>query len=235
LLPVRHAERPRAGLSFTATDNQRAAAIEPAIKRAITFIDGQNLFHHAKDSFGFGFPNYDILKLSEAVCASRNWILSQARFYTGIPDPTDNPKWNQFWTAKLAHMGRQGVHVFSRALRYRNKTIRIPGAGEYTFLSGEEKGIDVRIALDVIGLANRGAYDVAVIFSQDQDLSEVADEIRQISKRESRWIKLACSYPLSPTSQNRRGINNTDWVPIDRTMYNSCIDTRDYRRGANAF
>jgi uncharacterized LabA/DUF88 family protein len=41
-------------------------------------------------------------------------------------------------------------------------------------LTGEEKGIDVRIALDVIAEAHRRAYDVALILSQDQDLSEVA-------------------------------------------------------------
>jgi uncharacterized LabA/DUF88 family protein len=44
----------------------------------------------------------------------------------------------------------------------------------FTFVAGEEKGVDVRIALDVIRLAHRAEYDVALLFSQDQDLSEVA-------------------------------------------------------------
>lgn len=96
-------------------------------------------------------------------------------------------------------------------------------------MTGEEKGIDVRIALDVIGLATRNEYDVAIIFSQDQDLSEVADEVRLISRQQTRWIKVACAYPLSPTTQNRRGINGTDWIHIDRIMYDGCRDDRDYR------
>lgn len=203
--------------------------VELAIKRAISFVDGQNLFYHAKDSFGYQFPNYDILKLSERVCGLRSWNLAQARFYTGVPDVTDNPFWNHFWTGKLASMGRQGIYVFSRRLRYRNKTVELPGLGKHTFLTGEEKGVDVRIALDVIGLANRNEYDAAIIFSQDQDLSEVADEVRLISRQQNRWIKVACAYPLSPTTQNRRGINGTDWVHIDRAMYDGCRDGRDYR------
>lgn len=204
--------------------------IEPAIKRAVTFVDGQNLFHHAKIAFGYTFPNYDILKLSERVCSSRAWNLTQARFYTGVPDVTDNQLWNHFWTGKLASMGRQGIKVYSRSLRYRNKTVEIPGHGTHTFLTGEEKGIDVRLALDVISLANRAEYDVAVIFSQDQDLSEVADEIRLIARQQDRWIRVACAYPMSPTTQNRRGINGSDWIHIDRACYDACLDAKDYRR-----
>ena len=30
----------------------------------------------------------------------------------------------------------------------------------HTFLTGEEKGIDVRLAIDVIRMAHHGAYDV---------------------------------------------------------------------------
>lgn len=226
MLPARPAERPRAGLLICGGSLQ---LIEPAIKRAVTFVDGQNLYHHVKDAFGYSFPNYDILKLSECVCATRTWNLSRARFYTGVPDIADDPFWNGFWTSKLAAMGRQRVKVFSRSLRYRNKTVEIPGYGKHTFLSGEEKGIDVRLALDVIAGANRREYDVAVIFSQDQDLSEVVDEIKLIARQQARWIRVACAYPTSPTVQNRRGINGADWIQIDRASYDGCIDTRDYR------
>ena len=74
-------------------------------------------------------------------------------------------------------MGRQAVRVFSRPLRYRNRVIRLPDGTEHAYLAGEEKGIDVRIAIDVIRMAHHADYDVAIIFSQDQDLSEVAREI----------------------------------------------------------
>ncbi|MHB1530371.1 MAG: hypothetical protein ACYCXT_13305 [Acidiferrobacteraceae bacterium] len=67
------------------------------------------------------------------------------------------------------------------------------------------------------------------MFSQDQDLSEAAAEIRVIAHEQNRWIKGVSSTPVSPTVRNRRGINQTDWFPIDRARYDTCIDPRDYR------
>jgi hypothetical protein len=81
----------------------------------------------------------------------------------------------------------------------------------------------------VISLANAAAFDVGLILSQDQDLSEVADETRVIANQQNRWIKLASAYPYSPTRQNKRGINNTDWIRIDRAAYDACLDPTDYR------
>lgn len=202
---------------------------EPPAKRTIVFADGQNLFHSARESFGYTYPNYDIQALAEALCRSQAWDPVQVRFYTGVPDGADDPYWNTFWTGKLAVMGRQGVRVFSRPLRYRNKTLKLPDGTLHTFLAGEEKGIDVRIALDVIRLAHRRSYDVALVLSQDQDLSEVAEEIRTIAQEQGRWVKIASAFPFSPTTRNRRGIERTDWIRIDRTTYDACLDRRDYR------
>ena len=39
--------------------------IPPVNPKVIAFIDGQNLFHSAKDAFGYKFPNYDVV----------NWLL----------------------------------------------------------------------------------------------------------------------------------------------------------------
>jgi uncharacterized LabA/DUF88 family protein len=171
----------------------------PAVIRAITFFDGQNLFHSVKAAFGYKTPNYDPVALSKAVCAAKGWQCDQVRFYTGVPDETAKPKWNHFWVHKGAQMGREGVYVFTRPLRYRNKEVKLPDGTVHTFLDGDEKGIDVRIALDVISLAHRRIYDVAILFCRDQDLSELADEIKVISSEQNRWIwiKTASAYPYS--------------------------------------
>ena len=208
----------------------KANTVEPANKWAFVFIDGQNLYRCVKDTFGCSHPNYDVMKLAHAICQLRGWSVSQVRFYTGFPDACDDPQWNHFWSRKLLAITRQGVHVYSRPLRYRDKTFKITGGTTYTTRVGEEKGIDVRLAIDIIRLAHRNAYDVAVVFSQDQDLSEVADEIRLISREQHRWIKMACAFPYAPGCANERGINNTDWVRIERAAYDACIDLYDYRR-----
>jgi uncharacterized LabA/DUF88 family protein len=196
--------------------------------RAVAFFDGQNLYHSAKKAFGYPFPNYDPRALAQEICVLQGWRLEQARFYTGVPDVADNAFWNHFWIAKGAQMGRDGVYVYTRPLRYRNKIVRLSDGSEHSFLDGDEKGIDVRIALDIIRLANEAAYDVALVFCRDQDLSEVAEEIRSISKSTGRWLKMASAFPFSP-AYKVRGIDKTDWIRIDRATYDKCIDRRDYR------
>jgi hypothetical protein len=136
------------------------------------------------------------------------------RFYTGIPAPTAGDRRTQFWNAKLAQLGRRGAFTFTRPLRH-----------------GSEKGIDVRLALDIVSCVFERRCDVALVFSQDQDLGEAADEVRKISKQQGRWVKVASAFPVSTIATKRRGINGTDWIPIDRSLYDSCIDLRDYRPG----
>jgi len=46
---------------------------EPLIKRVVSFIDGRNLYHSARESFGYTYPNYDIVALSRATCQERDY------------------------------------------------------------------------------------------------------------------------------------------------------------------
>ena len=202
---------------------------EPNIKRATVFIDGQNLYHTAKKAFAYNYPNYDPAQLAQRVCAMRAWQLQDVYFYTGVPDARDKPFWNHFWTAKLAVMGTRGVRTFQRALRYHDQEVVLPDGSASTIRVGQEKGIDLRLALDVVRLSLEQAFDVGVIFSQDQDLSELADEVRRISALQNRWVKLACAFPYSEGYANRRGINRTDWIRIDKAVYDTCLDPNDYR------
>jgi len=91
--------------------------------RAVAFVDGQNLYHAVRQAFGYTYPSYDVAALCAALCQTQGWSLAHVRFYTRVPDASDNPVWHAFWVAKLAQMGRQGVQVFPRPLRYRNKRV----------------------------------------------------------------------------------------------------------------
>jgi hypothetical protein len=71
--------------------------------------------------------------------------------------------------------------------------------------------------------------DVAVLFSQDNDFSEVAKEARTIAEEQRRFIKIASAFPYD-AHLSRIGIDRTDWIRISKTDYDSCIDTADYRK-----
>jgi GNAT superfamily N-acetyltransferase/uncharacterized LabA/DUF88 family protein len=202
--------------------------IEPALKRAHVFVDGQNLFHAVKSAFGYTYPNYDIPRLAEAVCRRMGWHLDGISFYTGVPSEADNAFWHAFWSAKLAALGTRGVRTESRELRYQNRVVRMADGGEVSLQTGLEKGIDVKMALDVVRMAREGACDVLLLFSQDQDLAEAAAEVRRISVERDRWLKVASAYPAGPDYFNRRGVNGTDWIRIDRELYDTCIDPANY-------
>lgn len=120
-------------------------------------------------------------------------------------------------------MKSNGVYTFTRPLRYRKRTVRSNSGGLGTVFVGEEKGVDVRIALDLMRMAYHNEYDVALVFSQDQDLSEVASELRILAREQSRWIKIVSAFPQSETFPNKRGINNTDWITIDKNTYDRCL------------
>jgi len=204
-------------------------ADEPQEKYAMAFIDGQNLFQHAKAAFGHFHPNFDPIKLHKAVCAEKGWIPNLVRFYTGIPDKRESSMWAGYWEKRLLWMKRAGIHVVTRPLRYRKQEIEHPDGTKEIFSTAQEKGIDVRLALDIVGCARKGEYNVGIIYSQDQDLTEVVEEVKDIAREHNRWIRLACAFPYGPNASSKRGVNGTDWIKMDEAFYNACLDPRDYR------
>ena len=157
---------------------------EPDHKRAVSFFDGQNLFHHAKAAFGHNHPNFDPQKLSDAVCRTNGWVNCGVRFYTGVPSAERSPLWHGYWNNRLLAMRRSGIVVTSRTLHYRSEQVELSDGSSQVVYVANEKGIDLRLGLDAVHLARSGNLDVIVIFSQDQDLVEVAREIRGISRSE---------------------------------------------------
>jgi len=210
------------------TSESHGATIQP-LRKAKAFVDGQNLFHEAQRAFGYDFPNYDILPLATMVCAARGWQLIEVRFYTGVPGPGDDPFWNTFWQRKLRAMSQRGVQTFSRSLRYRSETLELPDGTSHTYRFAQEKGIDVRIAIDALRGAYRKEYDVAILFSLDQDLSEVAADIRALAQEQGRHVDVASAYPCNAARGIPKPVGNTIGVQIDQAAYDACIDPRDYR------
>ncbi len=198
---------------------------QPPNCRTVAFFDTQNLYRFVKDCFGYTYPNFDPVKLATFICKQKGWQLTQTRLYTGVPRIESDPFWHTFWSNKIAILKRKGVYCFKRELVTRIKEMNLPDGTieKVPFLM--EKGIDVRIAIDIITMARKNLYDVALLFSQDQDLSEVALEIRSIAHEQCRWIKTACAFPEGRT----RGIDNTEWIQISKADYDRCIDPSDYR------
>ena len=200
---------------------------EPTVKRAAVFVDGQNLLYSLREAFGVNYPNYDAKKLAERFCQEQGMVLSSVRFYTGIENEHINPFWYHFWRNKITKMEKDGITTFTRPLQYRRVKDRTDPSKE--FLAPMEKGVDIRIALDIVEELRTEQSDVITVFSQDSDFCEIAQEVRQVARKQNRWIKFVCAFPRG-TNKYSRGINGSDWYPFDENFYSHCTDPNDYRK-----
>lgn len=197
----------------------------------MAFFDVQNLFRHAKDAFqvalgdGYHHPNFDPLKLHRKVSESLGLRPNLTRFYTGVPPQSESEMWSGYWSNRVLALKRSGLVVETRKLRYHTETLpdgtvqKVP----------QEKGIDIRIALDLVHCTRKKEFDVAIIFSQDQDLAEAVAEVKEISREQGRSIKIVSAFPESLSATSSRGIDKTDWFRFDKSFYDSCLDPHDYR------
>jgi len=190
--------------------------------RTIVLFDGQNLYHLAKEAFGSGgtgpvhysYPAYDIERLADLLVNARpNRTLTQIRFYTGVPDLRIDRRWHTFWTNKLRPLKNKGVYIYKGRLNS----------------SGQEKGVDVSIAIDLIHLTYQNNFDVAVIVSQDQDFGPAVHLAGVIAQGQGRNVEFESCFPYGTGSLSDRGIPGTTWVKIDQNLYDCCLDPKDYR------
>lgn len=210
----------------------RIAPARPNPVRVRAFVDGSNLFNSLKRCFGHRHPNYDIARLAQAVVALEpNRLLVGTSFYIGIPKPLDDADKNAWWSKKLAAMGRTGVSVNTRHLKRRELSIKLGGLVffEKTVPRLVEKGIDLKLGLDLVRLARNNAYDAAIVFSQDGDLVEAVEEVHSIATEQNRWIQVECAYPVAG-GVDSWPIRRTMPRQITRALYDLSIDPTDYRK-----
>ena len=186
--------------------------------RTLIQFDGQNLFHLAQYCWGpappYHYASYDVEKLAQALVAmTPGRTLTETRFYTGVPDRTSRPTLNKFWTNKLRHLRNQGIHVYRGRIN----------AG------GQEKGVDVSLALDLIQATYEQRYDVAIIVSQDSDFGPAVRLAKEIARDQGRMLGFESAFPFEQGRVSPRGVPGTTWIRIDKATYDACHDPTDYR------
>lgn len=206
--------------------------VHPPATRVCAFVDGYNLFKAVQKCFGYSYPNYDVRRLVDAVVAmTPNRQLASAHFFIGIPSYLDDPPNHTWWGKKLAAMGRTGIDIETRHLKRRELRIQLDGIVKLdkTLPRLQEKGIDLKIGLDMVRLARNNAYDVAIIFSQDGDLVEAVTEVQAIAAEQNRRVSVECAYPVA-AGVDAWPIKRTLPRQITKALYDTCIDPTDYRK-----
>lgn len=187
--------------------------------RVLIYIDGQNLYHLAREAWGTGggsldtpynWPSYDVAKLAAALVAlSPGRTLAKVCFYTGVPK---SGRWHQFWNSKLRRLRNQGVAVTRSAVSRH----------------GREKGTDISLSIDLVTDAYEQEGDVAIIVSQDADFAPAVRRAKEVAQKQRRVLTIQSSFPEIPGKQSS-GIGGTTFVPIDKALYDSCLEPDRYQ------
>lgn len=135
--------------------------------RVMIFIDGSNLYHRLKRDFGRA--NLDFERFARLLCNGRELV--RVHYYNApVPQDRDKERYQsqQQFFDKLRNLPYHRV-ILGR-LEPRDK-------GAYV-----EKGVDVKIAVDMLTLAFRGIYDVAILVSGDGDYASVVEAVQDLGK-----------------------------------------------------
>jgi uncharacterized LabA/DUF88 family protein len=186
--------------------------------RSLVLIDGQNLFHAARLEFGYEWPNFDAGKLSRLLAEKTETALWQTRFYVGVPAAAVDPWSHAFWANRCAQMQRSNITTITRTIQVQTDWSH-PAAVTH-------KGIDLRIALDLVRLAREGETDSLILVSNEPDFVEAVGDARIVARKAKRRLRIASAFP--DASRARQGVPQTTWIPISASEYAACLDLRDY-------
>ena len=155
--------------------------------RVMIFIDGSNLFWACKTiSFKIDFE-----KLKNVLADGR--YLIRPFYYCAIPEKPNTKQVN--FLRMLRYLG---FEVVTKTLKR-----RISSDGRIFFV---EKGVDVALVTDMLSMAFKNAYDVAVLVSGDNDYIRAVEEIKRLGKR----VEIA-SFEHNPE-------DNTKFISADLKM-----------------
>jgi uncharacterized LabA/DUF88 family protein len=140
-----------------------------AEERVCIFIDGSNLYHSLNDTFGR--QELDFQKFMAALRGGRP--LTRAYYYNVSLEPGDAAyAGQQRFLAYLKRVPYLEVKLGRLVKRSKTYTLNCPTCLKDQDITNDfrvEKGVDVRLATDMLTMAVRRTYDTVVLVSGDGD------------------------------------------------------------------
>lgn len=195
--------------------------------RVVVFIDAQNTYRRARaaffddrnDSHVAGQINPKALAEFLTLQGPRDMhrVLSQVRLYTGRPDATRDPKSYSAHMKQCSVWEKSGVVVIPRTLRY---------PATWPRDKAQEKGIDVKLAIDFVTMAVIDEYDVGIMVSVDTDLTPALEYVAVTDKA----VEVAAWR--SPRLRGRLSVKSKNiWCHwLDMSVYNRVNDPTNYAK-----
>jgi len=142
-------------------------------KRVAIYIDGSNFYYKLRESEIFNITYFDYQGLAKWLAGDRK-IISK-RYYVGVVRAGEKDKKGQ-------SLRRNQVRLFNHlSSKIQNFIIKrgylMKNDGVY-----HEKGVDVKIAVDLLVGAYENMYDTAILISSDTDLIPAIQKIKHLGK-----------------------------------------------------
>ena len=166
--------------------------------------------------------------------------LVEVRYATGIPSPDIDPERYESERRRHDLMVTTDVVVLEKQLRYRwewsirdrnlgdahNNKGEVTQARVKSRNRGQEKGVDVWLALDALVMCTRQDLDCVIIATADTDLDMVRDYLRMVPGNET--TKVVQARILSDRQDLRQSPAWDETIAIDRAIFDACRDDFDY-------
>lgn len=146
--------------------------------KVAVFIDGSNLYFAVKDGLGIQDP-IDVEKLSHKLVGSRELV--RIYYYNAPPPPQEDPeikKGQQAFRDRLGYIDylqRRDGRLVERYFKF--KCPECKTVTEYK--KHLQKGVDTRLAVDLVTLAVRKYYDIGILISGDGDFIEAVNFVKE--------------------------------------------------------
>lgn len=146
--------------------------------RVAVFIDGSNLYFAVKDGLRRQ-DNVDVEKLSNKLVGSRELV--RIYYYNAPPLPQEDPEVRR---AQQAFRDRLGYinYLQRRDGRLVQRTFKLecPKCKEaIEYKRHIQKGVDTRLAVDLVTLAVRDYYDIGILISGDGDFTDAVNFVKE--------------------------------------------------------
>jgi uncharacterized LabA/DUF88 family protein len=178
--------------------------------RAAVFVDGSNFYFKLKSLTAQLSVRPRLLEFEFGAFTKKLVVphtLSEVRYYLGaIKQDEKDEKGKQLYTDQqrlLRLLQRQQVSVvLGHIIQHPDKSFH-------------EKGVDVRIAVEMIRLAREDRYDVAYLLSSDTDLVPAVEEVQSFNKKVCYvGISKGQSYGLSKKADDVKLLRPEDITPF---------------------
>ena len=135
----------------------------PGLKVAI-FLDGSNFYYALKN--GFGRTDIDMAKVSSVLAAGRELVRT---YYYNAAYPSNHAK------------ARKQQQFFQGLRRTPYLEVRL---GQLQLKEGVlvQKGVDVKLAVEMIDFGFRNTYDTAILVSGDSDFVPAVQFVKNLGK-----------------------------------------------------